>query len=185
MVDGTRLTTVETVREEDSWLFTVRDPYDEPDEVILVPCDEDGTEEDGESPNDDGVRAWVNRCTHEAQRLDRGFGAAMRDGEIICPKHGSMFDACSGYCDNGHAADTTLVDVGVAVEDGDVFLADDGYEFVHEGSIDDGGGATADETGDADAGEEDGGTAIDGSTPSWATDDDDDDAPGSTSHISL
>jgi len=156
--ERTRLTSVDTVHEEGSWLFTARDQYGEPDEVVVVPCE-------------GGAEAWVNRCTHEAQRLDRGFGAAMRDGQIICPKHGSMFDACSGYCDNGEAADTTLVSVDLAVEDGDVYLADDGYEFAHEGSIEDG---------PADEGEGDGnGRSSDGG----GEDDEDDDMPDSTSHI--
>ena len=133
MSNRTRLTTVETVREERSWLFTVRDQYGEADEIILVPCED----EDAEAGEKDEVEAWVNRCTHEAQRLDRGFGAAMRDGQIICPKHGSMFDSCSGYCDNGEAADTTLVSVDVAVEDGDVYLTDGSYTFAYEGGIKD------------------------------------------------
>ncbi|NHN58492.1 MULTISPECIES: Rieske (2Fe-2S) protein [Halorussus] len=186
MADGARLTATETVYESGSWLFTVRDRYDELDEVILVPCEDDGDEletdgartdggattEDGGSSADRGVEAWVNRCTHEAQRLDRGFGAAMRDGQVICPKHGSMFDACSGYCDNGEAADTTLVSVEVAVEDGAVYLTDDGYDYVHEGSIEDGEDEESDEGTDETGGsddEDDGG--------------DDDDMPSSTSHI--
>jgi len=70
VTDRTRLTTVETVREEGSWLFTVEDPHGADEEVVLVPCEDDDA---------GGVEAWVNRCTHEAQRLDRGFGAAMRD----------------------------------------------------------------------------------------------------------
>jgi hypothetical protein len=48
-----------------------------------------------------------------------------------------MFDACSGYCDNGEAADTTLPSVDVAVEDGVVYLTDDDVTFAHEGGIDD------------------------------------------------
>jgi nitrite reductase/ring-hydroxylating ferredoxin subunit len=156
------LTTVETVREEGSWLFAVRDRHGAEDEVLVVPCEDESNR---------SVEAWVNRCTHEAQRLDRGFGAAMRDGQIICPKHGSMFDACSGYCDNGEAADTTLVSVDVAVEGGDVYLTDDGYEFLHEGSIEDGG-------------EDDGGGANDGEGDDGDSgDDDDDDMPSSTSHV--
>ncbi|ELZ12474.1 Rieske iron-sulfur domain protein [Natrinema thermotolerans DSM 11552] len=123
-MDGTRLTTVETVHENRSWLFTIRDQYGEPDEAILVPCEE-------------GVEAWINRCTHEAQRLDTGRGVAMRDGQLICPKHGSMFDSCSGYCDNGEAADTTLPAVDVTVEDGVVYLTDDDFSFAHEGEIED------------------------------------------------
>jgi nitrite reductase/ring-hydroxylating ferredoxin subunit len=126
MADGTALTTVEHVSEQRSYLFTATDPSGSEEEVIVVPCE-------------DGVRAWVNRCTHERQRLDTGRGVAMRDGVIICPRHGSMFDSCSGYCDNGDATDTTLPQVDVHVEDGTVYLVDDGYTFEHEGGIEDGG----------------------------------------------
>lgn len=145
------LTTVATVHEEGSWLFTVADDYGDEEEVLLVPCEE-------------GIEAWVNKCTHEFQRLDRGFGAPIREvqgsppdssettgtegaggREIVCPKHGSTFDTCSGYCDNGKAAETTLVsvaidieedgDVGGDAENGTVFLADESYAFRHEGEI--------------------------------------------------
>ncbi|WP_276300977.1 Rieske (2Fe-2S) protein [Halorussus lipolyticus] len=159
MTDRTHLTTVEEVRESGSWLFTARDQYGEQEEIILVPCEDADDAEDSDSP---GVEAWVNRCTHEAQKLDRGFGTAMRDGQIICPKHGSMFDSCSGYCDNGEAADTTLVSVDVGVEAGAVYLTDEGYEFDHEGSVEDG---SDDADGDGES------------------EDDDDDVPSSTSHI--
>lgn len=120
----TRVTSLETVESDPPYLFTVVDPRGDQEEVILTPCE-------------DGVEAWVNTCTHESQRLERGHGASLRDGEIVCPKHGSLFDACAGDCDNGPAAGTTLVDVGVTVNRGDVFLTDDSYEFRHEGGIDD------------------------------------------------
>jgi len=126
MLGATELTTVAQLHEQRSYTCTVRDNYGERDEVIVVPCDE--------SP---GVRAWINRCTHEAQRFDTGRGVPMRDGQLICPKHGSLFDACSGACDNGEAAGTTLPEVDLVVEDGTVFLRDDDYTFVHEGKIDD------------------------------------------------
>ena len=128
------LTTVEAVHEQGSWLFTVSDDYGNEEEVLLVPCE-------------GGVEAWVNKCTHEFQRLDRGFGSPIRNGEIICPKHGSTFDPCSGYCDNGEAAETTLVDVDIEIETGTetdadvhdgtetVFLVDDASSFRHEGAI--------------------------------------------------
>jgi len=170
VTEQTRLTTAETVHDERSWLFTVRDRHDELDEVILVPCEDESAESER---IDSGVEAWVNRCTHEAQRLDRGFGAAMRDGQVICPKHGSMFDACSGYCDNGEAANTTLVGVEVAVEEGAVYLTDEDYAFVHGGSIEDG-----DE--EADSRESDGETD---DQQNGDDDDGDDDMPSSTSHI--
>ncbi|AEH37023.1 Rieske (2Fe-2S) protein [Halopiger xanaduensis] len=137
-----QLTTVETVHEEGSWLFTVRDQYGELEEALLVPCE-------------DGVEGWINRCTHEAQRFDTGRGAPIRKGQIICPRHGSMFDTCSGYCDNGEAADTTLPTVEVSVrDDGRVILTDGDLSFVGEGGIDENG-----------------------------SEDDGDDGPASTSHI--
>jgi nitrite reductase/ring-hydroxylating ferredoxin subunit len=131
MTDRYRLTSVDTVREEGSWVFTVRDEHGTDEEVFLVPCEAD----DG-----DAVEAWVNRCTHEAQRLYReDVGAIVRNGDIVCPKHGSLFDTCSGYCDNGDAADTTLVDVEVDVADGQVYLTDDGVSFLYEGTKHDDG----------------------------------------------
>jgi len=122
-----RLTSVETVHEEGSWLFTVKNSRGEQQEVVLVPC------EDGPP-----VEAWVNRCTHEDQRLYReDVGAVVRDGGIVCPKHGSVFDACSGGCDNGPAADTTLFAVEIAVENGQVYLTDDDARFLRQGPADD------------------------------------------------
>lgn len=122
----TKLTTVETVRERGSYLCTVTDPRGDPEEVVVLPCE-------------DGVAAWVNTCTHEYQRLDRGddVGAAVRDGGVVCPKHGSIFDTCDGSCDNGPAAGSPLVGVEITVNRGDVFLTDDDYSFRHEGEIED------------------------------------------------
>ena len=119
-----RLTDVETVQSEGSWLFTVRANNDDR-EVMLVPCEE-------------GVEAWVNRCTHQDQRLHReDIGAVMRDGGVVCPKHGSVFDACSGGCENGPAAETTLLSVDITVENGQVYLTDDDARFLHDGGTDD------------------------------------------------
>jgi nitrite reductase/ring-hydroxylating ferredoxin subunit len=140
----TRVTSFDEVPERGSFLFTVLEPDGREEEVILVRCADE---------EDEGVRAWKNYCLHEPdQRLDRGVGtgAAMRDGEIICPRHGSMYDACSGHCDDGEAAGTDLVAVDVELEDGDVYLTDDALRFKHQGSIDE-----------------------------------DDDLPGSTSHLSF
>lgn len=126
----TRLAAVDDVPEDGSVLVTVRERDGTEEEVILVRCP------DGE---DDAVTAWRNFCQHETdQRLDRGFGAAVRDGEVVCPKHGSMFDTCTGYCDNGKAAESYLSAVDVAVDDGDVYLTDPAVEFAHDGGIDDG-----------------------------------------------
>ncbi len=131
MTSRYRVTSVADVHEEGGTVFTVRDEHGGDEEVLLVPCE-------------DGVEAWVNRCTHEAQRLYReGVGEVVRNGEVVCPKHGSMFDTCSGHCDNGEAADTTLVDVDVTIEDGQVYLTDDNVRYLHDGmkqdNEDDGG----------------------------------------------
>ncbi len=127
----TRLTSVDTVHDEGSWLFTATDGSEQT-EVTVLPCE-------------DGVTAWVNRCTHEAQRLDRGgdIGAIIRDGGVVCPKHGSVFDACEGGCANGPADGSTLWSVEISVNRGDIFLTDDDYEFVREGGIDDDDGPSS------------------------------------------
>jgi nitrite reductase/ring-hydroxylating ferredoxin subunit len=134
MTSRYRLTSVETVEEEGAWLFTVRDQHDENKEVLLVPCPD---------PAGEPVEAWVNRCTHEAQELYReGVGAVIREGEIVCPKHGSVFDSCSGYCDNGEAAETTLVSVEIEIEAGQIYLADENVQFIYEGPSNDNGSDT-------------------------------------------
>lgn len=125
MDETTRIAEVTEIPMDGSLLVTVREADGAKEEVIVV-------------RTADCVAAWKNFCQHETdQRLDRGFGAAIRDGEIVCPKHGSMFDGCTGYCDSGKAAESTLVSVDVAVEEGVVYLTDDGCTYLHEGGIDD------------------------------------------------
>lgn len=125
MNDATRVTTVSEIPIDGSLLVTVREQDGGEEEVLIVRTDE-------------CVAGWKNFCQHETdQRLNRGFGAAIRDGEIVCPKHGSMFDGCSGYCDNGKAAESTLVEVEVTVEEGEIYLTDEKCTFLHEGGIDD------------------------------------------------
>jgi nitrite reductase/ring-hydroxylating ferredoxin subunit len=126
-MSATLVASADDVPDVGSYLFTVREADGSLEEVILVDLA-------------DGVSAWKNFCQHETdQRLDRGSGAAMRDGQLICPKHGSMFDAETGYCDNGKAAGSTLAEVDVTVRHGQVYLTDDDLEFVAEGGIDDDG----------------------------------------------
>ena len=136
-MSGYRLTTVETVREQGSWAFTAREG-DADREVFLVPCVDEPGEADGSA--DQPVRAWINRCTHEDQRLYREeIGAVTRGGSVVCPKHGSAFDACEGSCDNGEAAGTTLRSIDIDVRDGAVFLTDDDLTYLHEGLPNDDG----------------------------------------------
>jgi nitrite reductase/ring-hydroxylating ferredoxin subunit len=123
-----RLTSVDTVEEDGAWLFTVQNAHGDNQEVVLAPCI------DGEAP----VKAWVNNCTHEDQALYReNVGLVLRDGGIVCPKHGSVFDACSGGCDNGPAQGSTLPGVDITVDDGQVYLTDDDADFLWQGGTSD------------------------------------------------
>jgi len=142
----THLTSADEVPERGGWLFTVEEPDGSSQEVFLVRLD-------------DGIAAWKNYCQHETdQELYREeVGAVMRDGGIVCPKHGSVFDAATGDCSNGPAAGSTLAEVDVTEELGEVYLTDTDVTFSHVGP--------------ADAGED--------------GDDDDDDMPGSTSHMTF
>jgi nitrite reductase/ring-hydroxylating ferredoxin subunit len=141
--DATELVAVSEIPENGSYLFTVSEPSGLEEEVLVARTDAgmlSDDEDEGETDSTPTVKAWKNFCMHEPdQRLDRGgdTGSAMRDGQVICPRHGSMFDLESGYCDNGDAAGQTLVEVDVTVEDGVVYLTDEALTFEHEGSMDD------------------------------------------------
>jgi len=151
MDDATPITDLDAVPERGTYLFTVEEAGGREEEVVLVRTGDGSGDGSGSDDDDDGdgdgsgpereVVAWKNFCMHEPdQRLDRGgsVGAAVRDGRLICPRHGSMFDAATGRCDNGPAAGQALVGVDVAVEDGTVYLTADGLEYRHAGGIDDG-----------------------------------------------
>lgn len=120
MDDDSRIASLSELPEDGTFLFTIRDGFDE-EEAILV---RDGDE----------AFAWKNHCQHWTDvRLDKGGGAPMRDGEIVCGKHGALFERDTGHCTHGPCEGAYLDEVGVVVEDGDVHLAGD-YEFVQVGS---------------------------------------------------
>ncbi len=67
---------------------------------------------------DDGtVQAFSSICTHQGCPV-----AAVEEGRIICPCHGSQFDANTGEVADGPAS-RPLPSVAVAVRDGEVFPA--------------------------------------------------------------
>lgn len=119
-----RITTVDEVPDESTFLFTVRDSEtDEEQEAILVRTD-------GE------IAAWLNYCQHFTHiKLDKGSGAPMRDGELVCANHGAYFESDSGLCTFGPCEGAYLNGLELAVEDGVVSLAEDGYEFVATGPL--------------------------------------------------
>ncbi|SFS00967.1 Ferredoxin subunit of nitrite reductase or a ring-hydroxylating dioxygenase [Halomicrobium zhouii] len=124
MDDARRIVALDEVPEDGSRLFTV------------TVADGDGGEcvEAILLRSADGVVAYENYCQHWTDvRLDSGSGAALRDDEIVCEKHGAYFEADSGYCNFGPCEGATLEAVEVAVEDDVVYLADDRYAFEHLG----------------------------------------------------
>jgi nitrite reductase/ring-hydroxylating ferredoxin subunit len=122
MDEDSRIADVADVPADSTLLFTIRDGFDER-KAILTKTDE------GE------VAAYENYCQHWTDvRLDKGSGATKRDGELVCGKHGALFEDDTGCCTYGPCEDAVLQQVEAAVADGGVFLTDDDYEFVQVGS---------------------------------------------------
>ncbi len=118
--------TVDDVPEDTTMVVQAETPEDEVDEVLL-------TRVDGE------VKAYLNRCQHWTDvRLDRGDGAEMRNGEIICEKHAAMFRVSDGLCTHGPCEGAMLPEVSVAADEGIVVL-ENGYRLLRRGSIDEDG----------------------------------------------
>lgn len=129
MAVAVRIVAVEEVPEETTFLFRVRpvgdgdDEAGEEREAILVRTDE-------------GIAGWLNYCQHYTHiTLDKGSGAEMRNGEVICTNHGAYFEADSGRCTFGPCEGAYLTELDVRVDDGAVFLVDDDYTFVGRGGI--------------------------------------------------
>ena len=87
---------------------------------------------------DGGVAAWENHCQHWTDvRLDRGGGAATRGEELLCQKHGAMFDAATGVCTWGPCEGARLDAVETVVEGGTVYLDEPGWRVVGPGVVED------------------------------------------------
>jgi nitrite reductase/ring-hydroxylating ferredoxin subunit len=117
-----RIASLAQVPDDTTFLFTVREvDTGEEREAILV-------------RDDGGVEGWLNHCQHFTHiALDKGSGAEMRDGEIVCTNHGAYFEADTGRCTFGPCEGAVLEDVSVAVADGAVYLTDGDFEFVAVG----------------------------------------------------
>ena len=121
-MSGDRIADVAEVPEETTLLFTVEDrETDEEREAVLV-------------DTDDGIRAWFNYCQHWRDvNLDTGDGGVIRDGELVCKRHGATFECDSGECTFGPCEGAVLEELAVRTTAGGVFVDDDGYEFVRLG----------------------------------------------------
>ena len=124
MATERRIAAVDDVPTETTYLCTVREiESDEEREAVLVRTD-------GE------VHAWLNYCQHYTHiNIDKGSGAEMRNGELICENHGAYFESDTGVCTFGPCEGAYLNRIDVAVDGDGVYLADDGYEFVRTGAI--------------------------------------------------
>ncbi|WP_232342838.1 Rieske (2Fe-2S) protein [Halosimplex litoreum] len=116
------------------------------DDGIAMPDDmqddDDGVREaillklGGEDDDAEAVVCWLNYCQHMTHiKLDKGSGAPIRDGEVICVNHGALFAADSGECTYGPCEGAFLNELDVAVADGGVYLADEEFEYVGEGPV--------------------------------------------------
>lgn len=152
-----RIASLADVPEDSTYLFRVETTGDERKEAILVAVD--GDERDGSDENDESDRSdetdetddaepdiscWLNYCQHFTHvKLDKGSGAAMRNGELVCENHGAYFETDSGICTFGPCEGATLPELDVTVADGAVYLTDDEYAVVGPGPIADGDDLTS------------------------------------------
>lgn len=121
---SSRIATVDEVPADGSFLFTLRRVEDgEEQEAILLRLE-------------DGIAGWLNYCQHFTHiRLDKGSGAPVRNGEVVCANHGAMFEKDSGLCTFGPCEGAYLNPVDLEVRDGSVYLADEEFEFVRAGPM--------------------------------------------------
>lgn len=124
MSSGTRIAAADEVPADTTLLFRVQAvDSGEEREAILVRHNGD-------------IAGWLNYCQHFTHiRLDKGSGAEMRNGEVICTNHGAYFRADDGFCTFGPCEGAYLADIDINVADGTVYLTDDDYTFVGRGEI--------------------------------------------------
>lgn len=119
-----RVAAVGEVPAETTYLFTVKETEtgDEREAVLVR--------------DDDEIHGWLNYCQHYTHiKIDKGSGAEMRNGEMICTNHGAYFESDSGFCNFGPCEGAYLPAVEIAVDDGSVYLTDEEYEFLRTGPI--------------------------------------------------
>jgi len=121
-MDAPRIAAVEDVPADGSYLFRITDDGEEREAILVRLAD--------------GVAAWLNYCQHYTHiKLDKGGGAPIRDGEIVCRNHGAMFEVDSGLCTFGPCEGAYLESVEVAVEDGAVYLVDEALDYAGDGPL--------------------------------------------------
>lgn len=121
MDEDRRIVAADEVTAGDTVVFTAKSGF-ETTEGLLTRLD-DGT-----------VVAYTNYCPHWRDvRLDKGSGATVRDGELVCGKHGATFETASGHCDFGPCEGAVLDTFEVAVANGAVYLTDEAWDSAEPG----------------------------------------------------
>lgn len=121
MDEDRRIVDVDAVTADDTVAFTATSGFDST-EGLLTRLD-DGT-----------IVAYTNYCPHWRDvRLDKGSGATVRDGELVCGKHGAIFEKATGDCDFGPCEGAVLDAFEVTVADGAVYLTDDAWDGAERG----------------------------------------------------
>ena len=121
MDDERRIAAAEDVAADETVVFTATRGF-ETTEGILTRLD-DGT-----------IVAFTNYCPHWRDvRLDKGSGALLRDGELVCGKHGATFERADGRCTFGPCEGAVLDTFEVTVEGGAVYLSDDDWDAAEPG----------------------------------------------------
>ena len=121
MDEDRRIVDVDEVTADDTVVFTATSGF-ETTEGLLTRLD-DGT-----------VVAYTNYCPHWRDvRLDKGSGATVRDGDLVCGKHGATFEAATGHCDFGPCEGAVLDTFDVTVAEGAVYLTDEAWDGADPG----------------------------------------------------
>jgi nitrite reductase/ring-hydroxylating ferredoxin subunit len=128
MDDGRRICSLTEIPDDSTFLFTVQDVDTETErEAILVRHDGD-------------IMGWLNYCQHFTHiNLDKGSGAELRNGEIVCTNHGAYFQTDTGTCTFGPCKGAVLNEIDVGVVGEDVFVTDEDYDYLRVGPTEDDG----------------------------------------------
>jgi nitrite reductase/ring-hydroxylating ferredoxin subunit len=120
-MDADEVAAADAVPADGTLLFTAREGFDLVEVVLCRVESEDG---------DADVAAYRNHCQHWTDvRLDTGDGAPVRDGSLLCARHGATFRIDDGRCTHGPCEGAVLDTDDEAVADGTVYLTDDDLSF--------------------------------------------------------
>ena len=121
MNEERRIVAADEVTTDDTVVFTAKSGFDTTEGLLT-------------RLGDGSIVAYTNYCPHWRDvRLDTGSGAIVRDGELVCGKHGASFRRATGDCDYGPCEGAVLDTFEVCVADGAVYLIDDEWDSAEPG----------------------------------------------------